>query len=100
MAKRAQPISARRAQTAVAVDRPLLLADGHNLYLRIEPGGARSWIFRYQIRGRRHDMGLGSYATFSLAEARERAREARKLVADGIDPLDRRRQRVTAAAVS
>ena len=42
-------------------------------------------MFRYAIGGRKRDMGLGSIATFTLAEARERARKMRQLVADGID---------------
>jgi integrase len=61
--------------------------DGGNLYLCVRPSGAKSWIFRYRHGGREREMGLGSLATFSLAEARERALQQRKLLADGIDPL-------------
>ena len=57
------------------------------LYLQITDSGAKSWVLRYQLRGREHMMGLGSAADFNLKEARERARSARQLLADRIDPL-------------
>jgi integrase len=72
---------------------PGLYNDGGGLYLRVASGGSRQWIFRYTINGKTHDMGLGSADTFSLKEARERAREARKLKHDGIDPLEQRREK-------
>lgn len=61
------------------------------MYLQVTATGARSWILRYQLDGRRREMGLGSVSLFGLAEARERALSARKLLADGIDPIDARR---------
>jgi integrase len=63
---------------------------GRNLYLQVYPGGA-SWVLRYARGGRERWMGLGSLADFSLKEARQRAREARQKLADGIDPLAARR---------
>ncbi|MGO4319862.1 tyrosine-type recombinase/integrase, partial [Agrobacterium sp. MCAB5] len=74
-----------------------LYSDGGGLYLQVAKGGSKSWIFRFMIAGKPRYMGLGSIDTFSLREARERAKEARKLVADGIDPIDARRERVAAA---
>lgn len=62
-------------------------ADGGGLYLQVTPSGARSWILRYQLAGRRREMGLGSVAIIGLAQARERALSARRLLADGIDPI-------------
>ncbi|UXS41998.1 integrase arm-type DNA-binding domain-containing protein [Agrobacterium tumefaciens] len=76
---------------------PGLYSDGGGLYLQVAKGGSKSWIFRFMIAGKPRYMGLGSTDTFSLREARERAKEARKLVADGIDPIDARRERVAAA---
>jgi integrase len=78
--------------TALDVQRlgPGLHADGGNLFLQVRETGARSWIFRYQRAGRVRDMGLGSTGTFSLSEARQRARRARQLLADGVDPLQQR----------
>ena len=65
--------------------------DGDGLYLQITAGGARSWIYRYMLHGRAREMGLGSLRDFSLADARQRAAECRKLRADGFDPIERRR---------
>jgi integrase len=52
----------------------------------------RSWLLRYEIDGKKRWMGLGALADFTLDEARERARQARQLLADGIDPLVRRQE--------
>lgn len=65
-------------------------ADGGGLYLQVGAGGARSWIFRYAaLDGRRIDreMGLGPAHTITLAEARGKAADARKLRLEGIDPI-------------
>ena len=66
--------------------------DGNGLYLLVQPSGARSWVQRLVIRGRRRDFGLGSVALVSLAEAREKARATRKLAREGGDPLAERRR--------
>ena len=63
------------------------------LLLQISASGAKSWVLRYDLHGKEHMMGLGSAADFTLKEARERARAARQLLADGHDPLDAKRQR-------
>jgi integrase len=83
--------------TALKVARaktPGMYADGGSLYLRIAPGGSKQWVFRYALHGRLRDMGLGSVGTFNLSEARERARDARKLLQDGIDPVDSKHARL------
>ena len=67
-------------------------ADGNGLYLYVQPSGARSWIQRLAIRGRRHELGLGSAALVSLAEAREQAFANRKLARAGGDPLAAKRR--------
>ena len=77
------------------VKRPGMYADGAGLYLQVTGDGdkrvAKSWIFRYQLRSRAREMGLGSFATFGLAEARIKATECRRLTYDGLDPIDARR---------
>jgi hypothetical protein len=72
--------------------------DGGGLYLQVSKSGSKSWVFRYAIGGRKRDMGLGSVTTFTLAEARERARKMRQLVAEGIDPIDDRKAKRAGAA--
>jgi len=78
--------------------------DGGGLYLQVTATGA-SWIFRYErggrggIKGRERMMGLGPLRDLTLAEARERALAARKLLLDGLDPLDERKAQRDAAAL-
>jgi integrase len=66
---------------------PGFYCDGGGLYLQVAASGSRSWIFRYTLAGKPREMGLGSIATFTLAEARARATAQRQLLADGVDPL-------------
>src|SRR3974390_182820 len=61
------------------------------LILWFSPRGSRSWILRHSVDGRRRDMGLGPFPEVSLAEARNRAREARSQVRDGVAPIDAKR---------
>ena len=58
--------------------------------MQVGPTGTKSWLLRYRLHGRERWMGLGSVNDFSLDEARERARRARQLIKDGVDPLDAR----------
>jgi integrase len=60
------------------------------LYLQISDNGAKSYVLRFERHGHERMMGLGSCSEFSLKEVRERARQARQLLADGIDPLTRK----------
>jgi integrase len=73
--------------------------DGGGLYLRVAPGGAKGWIFRYGGRGRRRDMGLGGYPAIGLAQARELAGECRSVLAAGLDPIAARKEKRAALAV-
>ena len=66
--------------------------DGQGLYLYVQTSGAKSWVQRLVIRGRRRDLGLGSVALVPLAEAREKARANRKLAREGGDPLAEKRR--------
>jgi integrase len=70
--------------------------DGGGLYLAIDNAGNRSWVFRYGAQGSRH-CGLGPLHTVTLAEAREKARECRKLLLEGRDPIAEKRARKAAA---
>jgi integrase len=81
--------------TALKVNReqkPGYLNDGGGLYLRVTDSGSKSWAFRYRDRvsGKLREMGLGSTATLTLKEGREAAQAARKLISEGLDPIDHR----------
>ncbi len=82
--------------------RPGRYPDGDNLYLRVSSPGKASWLLRYERAGRERMLGLGPLHTVSLAEARIRAKAARQLLLDGLDPIDQRRtqraERALAAA--
>ena len=61
--------------------------DGHGLYLDVQPSGSRSWVQRIAVRGRRREIGLGSFPLVSLDEARAQAFANRKLARAGGDPV-------------
>lgn len=87
MARPTNRLTARFVQTAPEGYH----ADGAGLYLLVTDQGTASWVFRFTRQGRKREMGLGAATAFTLAEARERARDARKLLADGLDPIENRR---------
>src|SRR5277367_6243548 len=64
--------------------------DGDGLQLVVSDNGRRKWVLRFQLNGARRDMELGSYPAVSLSEARIAAADARKLIAQNVDPLDAR----------
>ncbi|MGM0583753.1 MAG: tyrosine-type recombinase/integrase [Pseudomonadota bacterium] len=65
-------------------------ADGNGLYLHVDDSGARRWVLRTTVHGRRRDIGLGGASLVSLAEAREKARALRKIAREGGDPVAER----------
>lgn len=72
-------------------------SDGSGLYLIVDRHGKR-WLYYFQWNQKRREMGLGAYPTVSLIMARERAAEARRKVADGIDPIMAKRMAPAAAS--
>src|SRR5262249_42924666 len=68
-----------------------LYADGGGLCLRVRDGAGAQWVYRYMLRGDARWMGLGPYPEISLAVARDKAEDARRLKAEGIDPIDSRK---------
>ncbi len=68
--------------------------DGNGLYLVVDPSGARRWIVRTVIRGRRREAGLGSAKLVSLGEARAKAVEIRRAAREGRDPIFERRKQI------
>ena len=80
------------ARVAATVTKPGRHGDGNGLYLLVKPSGAKSWVLRTVVRGRRCDIGLGGYPLVSLAEARAAAFDNRKLARTGGDPLALKRR--------
>ncbi|MFG6429646.1 tyrosine-type recombinase/integrase [Roseateles sp. LYH14W] len=75
-----------------AADKPLKVSDERGLYLLVKPQGAKLWRWKYRHAGKEKLMALGGYPDVSLAQAREKREEARKLLAAGTDPMGERRQ--------
>jgi integrase len=82
-------LTARKVETA----KPGKYGDGDNLYLIVSKAGARKWVLRFTWRGNPKEMGLGSTSGVTLADARERAATARRQIAQGINPIDERKQK-------
>lgn len=99
------------AKKVMAIDSPGRHADGGSLYLNVakpprgqpdRPCGPKTWVFLFKFRGRQREMGLGSAGPggISLADARQRAAEARSLIQRGVDPLDAKRAAAAEQAVT
>src|SRR5277367_4015508 len=71
--------------------KPGTYGDGSGLYLQVRGPDKRSWLYRFKLHGKPHLMGLGTVDDVSLAEARDAAGAARKLVRQGANPIDQRR---------
>ncbi len=80
------------ALTVSRIKKPGLHPDGAGLYLQISKSGAKSWLYRFMLDGNARYMGLGSYPTVSLGEARAKADVARKLRSEGVDPIEARQE--------
>jgi len=76
----------RTAAFVRSVTKPGKYGDQHGLILRVRPSGSKAWIWRGTVNGKRRDLGLGRYPYVSLAEARAKAFEYRKVAMDGGDP--------------
>jgi len=68
------------------------IADGKGLYLEVDPKGSKLWRYRYRFNGKQKTLALGVYDDVSLAGARDKHQEARKLLAAGIDPMAARKK--------
>lgn len=95
----ARQIGKLTALQVTKLSKPGLYGDGGGLTLQITKTGAKSWLFRFMREGKPYGMGLGATHTISLMEARQKALDARKLLADGINPLTAKKQSRIAAAL-
>jgi len=99
VARTSKRLSAAHVRSA---KRPGFYSDGDGLYMQVGPAGTKTWVFRYTVRGRRRNHGMGKInlaegwsqvrpeerqGTLGLAEARDEAQRLRALVRKGIDPI-------------
>ena len=88
----AHPDKRFTAVTVRNLTRPGRYADGNGLYLFVDASGAKRWVLRTVIGGKRRDIGLGSVRLITLAEARDEATRMRRMARRGQDPLAERRR--------
>ncbi len=77
-------------------EKPYKLADGGGLYLLINPNGSRWWRLKYRVDGREKLLSIGVYPDVPLKDAREERDEARRLLAKGVDPGEKRKSEKSA----
>ena len=80
-----------KVRSAKPEEKEYSLVDGDGMSLLVKPGGSKYWRFRFRFGGKQHLMAFGVYPDVSLADARKKREEARKLVAAGIDPREHKR---------
>jgi Arm domain-containing DNA-binding protein len=80
-----------RIRTIRPHKRPIKLSDSGGLYLLISPHGSKLWRLAYRFGGKQKTLAIGAYPTSTLKAAREKREEAKRLLANGIDPSAQRR---------
>ncbi len=73
-------------------DKPYKKSDGDGMFLLINPNGSKLWRFKYRYLGKEKTYAIGEYPLISLAEAREKRFELRKMIAQGLDPMEIKKQ--------
>lgn len=87
MKRTGKALDVKTIEAAKKAEKPYRLSDGGGLLLDVRPTGAKIWLCRLTVHGKRRDMGLGSYPRVKLAEAREAAQEAQRIAKAGGDPM-------------
>ncbi|MGS0634609.1 tyrosine-type recombinase/integrase [Citrobacter sp. VF227] len=84
-------LNARQVETCKPKEKEYKLSDERGLYLLVKPNGSRYWRMKYRFNGKEKKLALGVYPDISLGGARHRRDEARKLLAEGTDPAEKKR---------
>jgi Arm DNA-binding domain len=85
--------TARAVDTAKPRDKLYKLSNQNGLYLEVSTAGGKSFRLKYRFAGKENRLTIGTYPEITLAEAREKALAARKLLTNGVDPSVPRSQR-------
>jgi len=86
------PLTNTQCKNAQPKEKPYKLGDGGGMYLEIMPNGSKYWRLKYRWLGKEKRLALGVYDVVTLADARQKRDEARKLLANNIDPSDAKKQ--------
>ena len=89
------PLTDTEVRKSKPADKPYRLSDANSLFLWITPTGGKLWRWAYEFEGREKLMSLGKYPIITLADARVRRDQARKLLANGVDPMAKRKDEKT-----
>lgn len=84
-----------RAPEISRLSEPGYYSDGGNLFLQVTGTGAKSWLFRYRLAGKKRETGIGPLQLVSLADARARALECHIQLLSGDDPIEVRRSLIS-----
>ena len=94
------PLTDAAIRAAKPSTAPFKVSDGGGLHLLVQSNGTKLWRLAYRVAGKQKTLALGIYPTVSLAQARDGRENAKRLLADGIDPAARRRREKLAAKAS
>lgn len=84
-----------KVRNAKPTDKPVKLTDGNGMHLLVQPSGSKYWRLQYRFCGKQKMLALGVYPEVSLSEARRRREEARQLIANNVDPGEKRKTKKT-----
>lgn len=87
------PLTVKEIENAQPQSKPWKLTDERGLYLLISPSGSKRWQLRYSFQGEKKKISFGPFPDVSLKSARAKRDDARRMIADGIDPLQQRRDK-------
>ncbi|MBD2805433.1 integrase arm-type DNA-binding domain-containing protein, partial [Xenorhabdus sp. ZM] len=90
-------LTARQVETVKPQDKDFKLSDGGGLYLLVKVNGSKYWRLKYRIAGKEKLLAIGTFPLISLAEARKKRDEAKRLLVEGIDPNQDKKQKKLAA---
>ncbi len=100
MAKLVTPLTATKIQSAKAKSKEYKLSDGQGLYLLIKPTGGKLWRFKYRFNNKEKYIALGKHPDLSLAEARNLRTALREQIANGLDPIEIKKDQTSREATS
>ncbi|AOF18435.1 hypothetical protein BED35_07680 [Yersinia enterocolitica] len=86
-------LNARQVDTAKRKEKPYKLSDGGGLFLLVNTNGSRYWRLKYRIAGKEKLLSIGVYPDITLAEARAKRDEAKRILAAGGDPSEEKKSR-------